>query len=148
MAQRLDPRHILTGKDGELYDGDGRFLAAVNTFQAQVQINNAQYTPAGSAQEISVFTGYRVTLTFTETVVQDAVLLQKLVDALRNGEPAQANFQGVLRGHNSTTGRYILRNCVPDGTIDLFNVQPGEILNRAWSWAVNSPPDLQELLGG
>lgn len=146
MPQIIDPRKILTGKDGELYDGDGNFLAEVNTFQAQLNISNNDYQPAGSAQTVKVMQNYSVGLTFTETVIQDARLLKKLVDALRAGEQVQLNFQGVLRGHNGTTGRYIFRSCVPDGSIDIINVSPGEVINRAWSFGVNEPPDIQALL--
>jgi len=43
-------------------------------------------------------------------------------------------------------GRYIFRSCVPDGSIDIANVTSGDIINRSWSFRVNEPPDLQELL--
>jgi len=38
-------------------------------------------------------------------------------------------------------GRYIFRHCVPDGAIDIANVQPGEVISRSWTWRVNQPPD-------
>ena len=43
-------------------------------------------------------------------------------------------------------GRYIFRSCVPDGSIDIANVTSGDIINRSWSFRVNEPPDLQEML--
>ena len=43
-------------------------------------------------------------------------------------------------------GRYIFRECVPDGAIDIANVAPGDVLNRAWSFRVNEPPGLQDEL--
>lgn len=144
----IDPRKILTGKDGELYDDEGNFLAQVNTFQAQVGVNNTDYQPAGSAQSVAVFTGYTVSLTFTETVVKDAAMLEKFIKAIRAGQQLQANFQGKINGHDATVGRQVFRACVPDGTIDLMNIQPGSILERAWSWRCNEPPELPELLGG
>jgi hypothetical protein len=146
--QALDARNILTGKDGELYSDDGTFLAQINTWQAQVSIENQDYQPAGTAQKKKVFTGYSVTLTFTETVVKDALLLKKLIDALRAGKQVEFGFQGVLNGQDGTQGRQVYRGCVPDGSIDLANVQPGDILNRSWSLGVNEPPELQSLLGG
>lgn len=144
----IDPRRILTGKDGELYDEDGNFLAQVNTFQAQLNISNVDYRPAGEAISVAVFDSYTVTLTFTETVVKDVVLLKKLVDSLRNKQQLQASFQGKISGYDNTVERQIFRACVPDGSIDLMNVQPGDILNRAWSWRCNEAPELSELLGG
>lgn len=148
MPETLDPRNILRGFDGELYNGDGDFLAEVNTFQAQVSPSNQDYQPAGSALVYAVMMGYHVTLTLTETVIKDARMLKNLIDALKNREQASFNFQGVLRGRDGTTGRYVFRDCVPDGNIDIVNVQPGKPIDRAWSFRVNNPPDLQELLGG
>ena len=34
-------------------------------------------------------------------------------------------------------GEYFFYQCVPDGAIDIANVSPGDILNRAWSFRVN-----------
>jgi hypothetical protein len=147
MAQ-LDPRIILMGDRGELYDANGNFLAEVNTFQAQVNVSNTDYQPAGSNLTVALLASYTVTLTFTETVVKDARLLQQFLDDLRAGKQPEAGFQGVVRGRDGTASRLVFRYCVPDGAIDLVNVSPGEIISRAWNWRVNEPPALQELLGG
>lgn len=97
----FDPRNILRGYDGELYDGDGNFLAEVNEWQPQINVENSDYQPAGKKIKWAISQGYSVTLTFTETVVRDAILLKKIVDGLKDGAPdAVLNFQGVLRGHN------------------------------------------------
>jgi len=98
----FDPRNILRGYDGELYDGEGNFLAEVNEWQAQINFTNTDYQAAGNKITWAIPQSYTVTLTFTETVIKDARLLQKVVAALRNGEPdAVLNFMGVLRGHNA-----------------------------------------------
>lgn len=94
----FDPRNILRGYNGELYDGDGNFLAEVNQWQAQVNYTNTDYQPAGSKLTWAVPQSYTVTLTFTETVIRDARLLQKVIAGLRNNAPdAVLNFMGVLR---------------------------------------------------
>jgi len=94
----FDPRNILRGYNGELYDGDGNFLAEVNTWQAQINFTNTDYQPAGSKLTWAVPQSYTVTLTFTETVIRDARLLQKVIAGLRNNAPdAVLNFMGVLR---------------------------------------------------
>ena len=94
----LDPRNILRGYNGELYDGDGNFLAEVNEWQAQVNYTNTDYQPAGSKLTWAVPQSYTVTLTFTETVIRDARLLQGVIAGLRNNAPdAVLNFMGVLR---------------------------------------------------
>lgn len=97
----FDPRNILRGYDGELYDGDGNFLAEVNTWQAQVNVTNSDYQAAGSKISWAIMQSYTVTLTFTETVIRDASLLRKVIAGLQNGAPdAVLNFMGVLRGRN------------------------------------------------
>jgi len=45
-------------------------------------------------------------------------------------------------------GRYIFRDCVPDGAIDIVNVRTGAIVQRAWSFRVNAPVELQSALDG
>lgn len=97
----FDPRNILRGYNGELYDGDGNFLAEVNQWQAQINYTNTDYQPAGSKLTWAVPQSYTVTLTFTETVIRDARLLQKVIAGLRNNAPdAVLNFMGVLRAPN------------------------------------------------
>lgn len=94
----LDPRNILRGYSGELYDGDGNFLAEVNEWQAQIDYTNTDYQPAGSKLTWAIPQSYTVTLTFTETVIRDARLLQKVIDGLGDNAPdAVLNFMGVLR---------------------------------------------------
>ena len=117
----LDVRKLISGKDGRLFvttkAGTNLFLAEVDTFQTQISPANTDYQPVGSALIYAVNTGYSVTLTLTEAVVRDDVML---------------------------TERVVYRNCVPDGTIDLQNLNPGEIIKRAWSFRVNATPEILE----
>ncbi|MFA9457431.1 endoglucanase [Halalkalibacter sp. AB-rgal2] len=93
----FDPRRILRGHDGELFDGDGNRLAEINTWQAQLNFTNTDYQPAGSEMVWAIPTSFTVTLTFTETVISDASLLQKLLVGIRNRQRPTFNFQGVIR---------------------------------------------------
>lgn len=94
----FDPRNILTGKDGELYDGDGNFLAEVNTWNMAINFTNTDYNPAGKKITWAIPTNYSLTLTFTETIIRDAIMLQKVVQGLRDrSKGAVLNFTGVLR---------------------------------------------------
>lgn len=96
----LDPRNILRGNDGELYDGDGNLLAEVNEWQAQYNVTNTDYQPGGKKLVWAVPVSYTVTLTFTETIIRDAILLKKLADGLRDGVPdPEFNFMGVIKSH-------------------------------------------------
>lgn len=141
----IDARNVLTGRDGTLFDDLGNFLAQVPTWQANLNITNQAYQAAGSLLEQAVLSGYTVALTFTETHVSDD-MLSKLLTELQAGRQPVFNFQGKLEGHNGSTGRYVFRFCVPDGSITIADVAPGKILERPWSWRVNQAPDLQALL--
>lgn len=144
----LDVRKLITGKDGRLFvttkKGTNLFLAEVDTFQAQLSPANTDYQPVGSALVYAVNTGYSVTLTLTEAVVRDDVMLTELITDLQNGYFPAFDFQGKMRRRDGQAERVVYRNCVPDGTIDLQNLTPGEIIKRAWSFRVNCTPEILE----
>jgi hypothetical protein len=146
MEKSLDTRKIIPGYNGKLFDDSGNFFAQIPTFNTQININNTDYQPAGSPQVAAFMVSYTVSLTLTETVVADDVLFTKFMDALKNGEQVVFNFQGKLQAPGGKFERLIYRECVPDGTIDLQKVEPGTIIDRAWSMRVNQPPDLQEYI--
>ena len=144
----LDVRKLITGKDGRLFvttkKGTNLFLAEVDTFQAQLSPANTDYQPVGSALVYAVNTGYSVTLTLTEAVVRDDVMLTELITDLQNGFFPAFDFQGKMRRRDGQAERVVYRNCVPDGSIDLQNLTPGEIIKRAWSFRVNCTPEILE----
>ena len=144
----LDVRKLITGKDGRLFvttkKGTNLFLAEVDTFQAQLSPANTDYQPVGSALVYAVNTGYSVTLTLTEAVVRDDVMLTELITDLQNGYFPAFDFQGKMRRRDGQAERVVYRNCVPDGSIDLQNLNPGEIIKRAWSFRVNATPEMLE----
>ena len=144
----LDVRKLITGKDGRLFvttkKGTNLFLAEVDTFQAQLSPANTDYQPVGRALVYAVNTGYSVTLTLTEAVVRDDVMLTELITDLQNGYFPAFDFQGKMRRRDGQAERVVYRNCVPDGSIDLQNLTPGEIIKRAWSFRVNCTPEILE----
>jgi len=146
-APAIDVRKVMSGKDGALYDEEGNLLVSVESYQSQVAITNQTYQPLGSAQERSTMTSYRVTLTFTEIVVEDGQFFRLIVEGMRTGRMPVLNFRGMVRSpYDNSEEQMVYRDCVPDGTIDIQNMQPGELYKRSWSWIVNQPPELQSLL--
>lgn len=141
----LDPTKIIPGFNGKLYDLNGNFLAQINTWQCQLNFTNTNYQPAGQAQEVSIMQSYHVSLTFTETLITDD-LLSALITAVKNGQQPSFNFQGEINRPDGAVARYVFRFCVPQGNIDVAKVQPGQILERGWSFDVNEAPDLQDVL--
>ena len=146
-APTSDVRKVMSGKDGALYDEDGNLLVSIESYQSHVAITNQTYQPLGNAQERSTMTSYRVTLTFSEIVVEDSRFFKMIMDGMKNHRMPVLNFRGMVRSpYDDSEEQIVYRDCVPDGTIDIQNMQPGELYKRSWSWIVNQPPELQSLL--
>ncbi len=144
----LDVRKLISGKDGQLFvstkNVTNMFLAEVDTFQAQLSPTNTDYQPVGSALIYAVNTGYSISLTLTEAVVRDDVMIDLLISDIQKGYFPVFDFQGKMRRRDGQAERIVYRNCVPDGTIDLQNLTPGEIIKRAWGFRVNATPEMLE----
>ena len=147
--QIMDVTKILTGKDGQLWltldDNTQVFLAMVDTAQAQLNMNNTDYQPVGSSLVYSVDTGHSITLTMSEVVIRDDLIMSKLYDGLQSGSMPLFDFQCTLKRRDGSEQRQIFRKCMPEGNLDLFNLSPGEIIKRQWSFRVNSNPELQKM---
>ena len=150
--QTLDVGSLMTGKDGQLFvtgaDRNQIFLAEVDSFKAQISFANADFQPVGYYLGYAVPVSYTVTLTFSEAVIRDDVVLKPLYDALGQGIAPTFEFCGRFRTADGRYNRQVFRECIPDGSIDLMNLTPGEIVKREWSFRVNSAPQLQEYLTG
>lgn len=138
-----DSRKVMTGKNGALYDGNGKLLATMETFQAQMNVTNTKYQPLGDPQEHEIFTRFGQTLTFTETVIEDYGFISDLIKYKDTGEMPEWNFQGKIKGRNGSEERIVYNYCVPSGNIDLQNITIGDLIKRQWSLFVNGNIDLQ-----
>lgn len=141
-----DARHVRTGKDGGLYNGDGVLLATIESFQSQIAFNNAKYQVLGDAQEHESLNTYGITLTASQVVVEDDVFIQDMFRFMESQVMPEWNFQGVLQGRNGSEERVVYREVIPSGNIDLQNVGVGDVIKRSWSFFVNQVPDLQSKL--
>ena len=144
----LDTRKLMTGKDGQLYitleNGEQLFLAECDAFTAQLSVSNTDYQPVGSFQSFAVPISYSVSLTLTEAVIRDDVMLTALYEALKNGMLPVFEFAGKLKNREGKINRQVFRECIPDGSVDLMNITPGDIVKRNWTFRVNATPELQE----
>lgn len=141
-----DARHARTGKDGAFYNADGVLLATVDSFTSNVSFNNASYSVLGNAQELETANTFKVSLTMSQVVVEDDAFIQELITAMKEQTMPCWNFQGTLKGRNGSEQRMVYSECVPSGQIDLQNITTGDVVKRAWNFAVNQPPELQSLL--
>jgi hypothetical protein len=144
-----DWRQVISGKDGQLFvtssKGVNIFLAEVDTFTIQVNTTNETYQPVGSYQTLHVPITYSVSLTLTEVVVRDDIMVDEFIDHFRDGVAPIFDFQGKLRRlSDNKAERIICRDCIPDGSVDLMSVSPGSIIKRSWTFAVNAPPERLE----
>ena len=148
LVNALDVSNVVSGKDGQIFitlsDGTDLFLAEVDTFTAQLNVNNAKYQPIGTLQEQSVPVSTAVSISMSEVVIRDDVMLTKLFEDMKNGYIPIFNLMGKLRRRDGKYQRQVYNRCVPDGQIDLLNIQPGDIIKRTWNFAVNGIPDLQD----
>ena len=142
----VDARQVLTGKDGALFNDKGVMMATVESYNADVAITNSPYQPLGDPQSHDVFTGYKVTLSLSQVVIEDDSLIKEFYAGLKSGRMPSWNFQGVLVGRNGSEERVIYRDCVPSGNVNLQNLSIGDVVKRSWTFTVNSPPDLQSFL--
>ena len=130
-------RKVRSGKDGALFNSRGKLIASMESFQAQMSVNNTKYQPLGSNQEFEVNTSYGVTLSFSEIVVEDNDYITDLLAFQNTGKLPEWSFQGVIKGINNSEERYVYPNCIPSGNIDLQNVSSGDVIKRAWSLYCN-----------
>ena len=140
----LDPRKVMTGHDGKLYitvNGKSQFMANVDTFQAQINFTNTDFQPIGDLQVYAIPISFTVTLSYTEAVISDDLVIEPILEALAAGYVPTFDFRGTLdRPYDSQSQELTYGNCVPDGAFDLQNITPGEVIKRAMNYRVNSIP--------
>ena len=143
-ASVLDVRKLMSGKDGRLFvevDGELVFLAEVNSFSVNMNAANVDKQPVGSILIYSVNTGVSFTLTFTEMVVRDDLILGPLIETVRAGKMPMFTFQGASERWDDQEQRIVFRNCMPEGEFTLMNLTPGEVIERNQSFRINSIPE-------
>ena len=152
MPQTLDPRKVMTGHDGRLYaevDGVSICMLNVDTFQSQINFSNIDFNAVGDRLTYAIPGNVSVSLTITEAVVTDEITIAPILAALAAGKKIIFNFRGVLnREYDSQQQDIPYQNCVPDGTWDIQNLTPNDVIKRALAFRVNSiPAPLKTLTG-
>lgn len=140
----LNTTELMTGKDGRLfveYNGKNVFLAEINTFAVNMNVNTTEKQPVGSILVHRIPTGVTFDLTYTEMVVRDDVIMEPLLAAIREGRIPVYNFQGVTEKPDGQEQRIAFNNAVPNGTFGLQSLTPGEVIEREHSFALNEIPE-------
>lgn len=139
----LNTTELMTGKDGRLFvefNGKNVFLAEINTYAVNMNVNTTEKQPVGSILVHRVPTGVTFDLTYTEMVVRDDLIMEPLLAAIQNGQIPVYNFQGVAVKPDGQEQRIAFNNAVPNGTFGLQTLTPGEVIEREHSFALNSIP--------
>lgn len=139
----LNTTELMTGKDGRLFvefNGQNVFLAEINTYSVNMNVNTAEKQPVGSILVHRIPTGVTFDLTFTEMVVRDDLIMEPLLEAIQSGTLPVYNFQGVAYKPDGQEQRLAFNNAVPNGTFGLQTLTPGEVIEREQSFALNSIP--------
>lgn len=139
----LNTTELMTGKDGRLFvefNGKNVFLAEINTYAVNMNVNTAEKQPVGSILVHRIPTGVTFDLTYTEMVVRDDLIMEPLLAAIHAGQIPVYNFQGVAYKPDGQEQRIAFNNAVPNGTFGLQTLTPGEVIEREQSFALNSIP--------
>ena len=152
MAEKTpDYSKVLTGTDARIYitlKKKSYLFAEASSFTAALNPVNQDVQFVGNPLVGAVPSGYTVALTVKEYVVRDDLIIQPLLAAIAKGERISWDFQGVLDRTkiDKKESRQTFRNCVPDGTINLLSITPGEIVQRETSFRGNALPELTKAL--
>lgn len=151
LDQQTLVKNLMTGKDGRLlveFDGNMEALIEVDSFSVKANYSNIDYQPVGSYQKFGVPSDVSYTLTYTEAVVRDDVVMEPLLAAAAAGKNYSFVFQAMTERPDGEEQRLTLRECIPDGEFDLMSLTPGEIIKRNTSFRVNSVPEWVSKLTG
>ena len=140
----LNTTELMTGKDGRLFvefNGTNTFLAEINTYAVNMNVNTTEKQPVGSFLVHRIPTGVTFDLTYTEMVIRDDLIMEPLLAAIKEGKIPVYNFQGVAYKPDGQEQRIAFNNAVPNGSFGLQSLTPGEVIEREQSFALNSIPE-------
>lgn len=133
-----DPRLVIPGWKGELWYG-GRKLAQAPVWEIRNNYSDFDHRFGGDDWVYSIRQARSATLTLTETLMNDTVLFQQVLEADARGEVVTFDFNGLARGGNRTVLRLAIYEAQPTGDLVLLSVKTDGGLERPWTMRVNRP---------
>lgn len=144
MANKtLNTTELMTGKDGCLFvevNGKNIPLLEVETYSVVMNWNVAEKQYVGNPVVNRIPTGVTFDLTFTESVVRDDTFMEPILEGLRNGKFPVYNFQGLATKPDGQEQRISFNQAVPNGSMGIQNLVPGEVITREMSFGLNEVP--------
>lgn len=141
--QTLDTREIMNGTDGCLFiefDGVNIPLLEIENYSISMNVNTVDRQFVGDPTIKAIPTGVSYTLTVTETVVRDDVIMEPMLAAIASGKFPHYNFQSKSEKPDGQEQRFALNDVVPSGEFGLQNITPGELVSRPMNFRINNPP--------
>ena len=149
LNQTLNTAELMTGKDGYLMveiNGVNVPLLEVETYSVVMNFNVSEKQFVGNPVVTRIPSGVSFDLTFTEAVVRDDTFIEPILEALKNGKFPTYSFQGVCEKPDGQEQRIAYNSVVPNGSISLQNLTPGEVISREQAWAINEVPKMLKSL--
>ena len=143
MAKTLNTTELMTGKDGCLFveiNGKNIPLLEVATYSVVMNWNVVEKQYVGNPVVNRIPAGVSFDLTFTESVVRDDTFMEPILENIRKGIFPVYNFQGVAHKPDGQEQRISFTQAVPNGTMGIQSLVPGEVIEREMSFALNEVP--------
>lgn len=144
IGKTLNTLELMTGTDGCLFvevDGVNVPMLELENYSIGANVAGVDRQFVGDPTIKFIQTGYAYTLTVTESVVRDDLIVEPLLKAAKAGKFLHFNFQGMVSKPDGQEQRLSLNDVVPNGNIGLQNVTPGEIVSREMNFSINNPPE-------
>jgi hypothetical protein len=145
LNQTLNTAELMTGKDGYLMvevNGVNVPLLEVETFSVIMNFTVSEKQFVGNPVINRIPTGVSFDLTFTEAVVRDDTFVAPILEALRAGKFPSYSFQGVTEKPDGQEQRVAYNSVVPNGSLGLQTLTPGEVISREMAFAINEVPQM------
>jgi len=149
MPQPVNPGLLIAGFRGRMYMYDGSVWGSCTGWEVTMNWTSTDEHPLGTIVPMAVTQSVTFELTVSELTIDDNVpasMLRGIQDPMMPYIPTY-RFIGEIRRPDGETATYTFDKCVPDGSNRLANATPGESMNREYTFRINNPPDLSDMLG-
>lgn len=140
----LNTLELMNGTDGCLYvefNGVNVPILEMENYSISANFAGVDRQFVGDPVVKFVPTGISFSLTLSESVVRDDLIVEPMLESIKKGRFPHYNFQGKVEKPDGQEQRIALNDVVPNGAFGLQNVTPGEIISREMNFSINTVPE-------